>query len=97
MAIKITEGYPIPGTSLSARNRTLLAAMTNKQSDEDGTPSDNEISWLLRRAEGGFDSYHRSESRPPGREILGGEMGVWSDHHIPKLEQLANCIRERGP
>jgi 2,4-dienoyl-CoA reductase-like NADH-dependent reductase (Old Yellow Enzyme family) len=28
--------------------------MTNKQSEEDGTLSDDEINWLLGRAEGGF-------------------------------------------
>ena len=97
MAIKITEVYPIPGTSLSARNRTLLAAMTNKQSDEDGTLSDDEISWLLRRAEGGFGIVTTAASHVhPGGKSWEGEMGVWSDHHIPKLEQLANGIRERG-
>ena len=36
------------------RNRTVLAAMTNKQSRPDGVLSDEEIRWLLRRAEGGF-------------------------------------------
>ena len=36
------------------RNRTVLAAMTNKQSHADGVLSDEEIRWLLRRAEGGF-------------------------------------------
>ncbi|RJU91182.1 MAG: hypothetical protein DWC08_06300, partial [Candidatus Poseidoniales archaeon] len=34
--------------------RTVLAAMTNKQSNEDGTLSDEEIKWLVRRAKGGF-------------------------------------------
>ena len=36
------------------RNRTVVAAMTNKQSRPDGVLSDEEIRWLLRRAEGGF-------------------------------------------
>ena len=36
------------------RNRAVLAAMTNKQSRDDGVLSDEEIRWLLRRAEGGF-------------------------------------------
>ena len=54
MADPVTAQWSIPGTSISVRNRTVLAAMTNKQSHEDGTLSDEEISWLLRRAEGGF-------------------------------------------
>ena len=35
-------------------NRSVLAAMTNKQSHADGTLSDEEIRFLIRRAEGGF-------------------------------------------
>ena len=35
-------------------NRSLLAAMTNKQSHADGTLSEEEITFLNRRAEGGF-------------------------------------------
>ena len=54
MADPVTTEWSIPGTSISVRNRTVLAAMTNKQSHEDGTLSDEEISWLLRRAAGGF-------------------------------------------
>ena len=54
MADPVTAEWSIPGTSISVRNRTVLAAMTNKQSHEDGTLSDEEIAWLLRRAEGGF-------------------------------------------
>ena len=52
MADPVTAQWRIPGTSISVRNRTVLAAMTNKQSHEDGTLSDEEISWLLRRAAG---------------------------------------------
>ena len=54
MADPVTAEWSIPGTSISVRNRTVLAAMTNKQSHEDGTLSDEEIAWLLRRSEGGF-------------------------------------------
>ena len=35
-------------------NRSVLAAMTNKQSHADGTLSEEEITFLNRRAEGGF-------------------------------------------
>ena len=46
--------FILPRTGRVLRNRTALAAMTNKQSEEDGTLSDAEIAWLVRRAEGGF-------------------------------------------
>ena len=35
-------------------NRLAVAAMTNKQSHEDGSLSDDELRWLVRRAHGGF-------------------------------------------
>ena len=37
-----------------AKNRIVLAAMTNKQSHEDGTLSNEEVDWLVHRAKGGF-------------------------------------------
>lgn len=35
-------------------NRFMLAPLTNLQSNPDGTLSDDEIGWLVKRAEGGF-------------------------------------------
>jgi len=37
-----------------APNRVWLAPMTNLQSHPDGTLSDDELRWLVRRAAGGF-------------------------------------------
>ena len=48
------EGFTFERTGHTSRNRTVLAAMTNKQSADDGTLSEDEINWLLMRAEGGF-------------------------------------------
>ena len=48
------DAFSFPRTGTTMRNRAVLAAMTNKQSHPDGTLSDAEINWLLRRAEGGF-------------------------------------------
>ena len=48
------DTFEFPRTGKKARNRAVVAAMTNKQSNEDGTLSDEEINWLIRRAEGGF-------------------------------------------
>ena len=87
MADPVTAHWIIPGTSISVRNRTVLAAMTNKQSHEDGTLSDEEIHWLLRRAEGGFGIVTTAASHVhPSGKSWEGEMGVWGDHHIPRLE-----------
>ena len=46
--------FIFPRTGHQTRNRAVLAALTNKQSHDDGTLSDEEITWLLKRAEGEF-------------------------------------------
>ena len=79
------------------RNRAVLAAMTNKQSGEDGILSDDEIRWLLRRAEGGFGIITTAASHvQQGGKSWEGEMGVWGDHQMPMLAELASGIKQRG-
>ena len=51
---KPSDSFTFPRTGHVVRNRSVLAAMTNKQSHTDGTLSDAEINWLVKRAEGGF-------------------------------------------
>ncbi len=91
------EPFVFPRTGHAVRNRTVLAAMTNKQSHSNGVLSDDEINWLLKRADGGFGiittaATHVTEE---GQGWV-GEMGVWGDHHIDRLRELTSGIRERG-
>lgn len=79
------------------RNRTVVAAMTNKQSQADGVLSDEEIRWLLRRAEGGFGVVTTAAAHvDEGGQGWEGEMGVWGDHQLPRLTELADGLRSRG-
>ena len=97
MAGIVSSEYSLNRKGRKIRNRTVLAAMTNKQSNEDGTLSDEEVSWLLKRAEGGFGIVTTAASNVhKNGKSWEGEMGVWSDHHIPRLKELATGIRERG-
>ena len=79
------------------KNRSLLAAMTNKQSHEDGTLSEDEINWLVRRAEGDFavTTTAAANVTEKGRGWE-GEMGVWGDHQIPGLSELAVKLNSTG-
>lgn len=89
--------FTLPRTGTVLRNRTVLAAMTNKQSAADGTLSDDEIGWLLRRAEGGFGVVTTAATHVhPSGQGWPGEMGVWGDHHLPGLGRLAAGLRARG-
>ena len=40
------------------KNRFMLAPLTNMQSHDDGTLSEEEIHWLVKRAQGGFGALH---------------------------------------
>ena len=92
--MKPTDSLEI-GRGFVLKNRSLLAAMTNKQSNEDGTLSDEEINWLVRRAHGGFGITTTAAANvtETGRGWE-GEMGVWGDHQLPGLTNLANQLNE---
>ena len=92
--MKPTDSLAI-GRGFLLKNRSLLAAMTNKQSNEDGTLSDEEINWLVRRAKGGFGITTTAAANvtETGRGWE-GEMGVWGDHQLPGLTKLANQLNE---
>ena len=89
--------FRFPRTDFEVRNRAIVAAMTNKQSHEDGSLSDAEIEWLRRRAEGGFGIVTTAASHVV-REGQGwdGEMGVWGDHQLPGLLRMAAGIQAHG-
>ena len=92
-----TDSIKLPRTNITIKNRTVLAAMTNKQSNDDGTLSDAEIKWLTRRAKGGFGITTTAAANVTehGRGWE-GEMGVWGDHQLPGLTQLAQNLNETG-
>ena len=92
-----TEKYVFQKRGLKSKNRSLLAAMTNKQSHKDGTLSDEEITWLTRRAKGGFGIVTTAASHVSelGKGWI-GEMGVWSDNHIEGLTKLSTSLKQYG-
>jgi 2,4-dienoyl-CoA reductase-like NADH-dependent reductase (Old Yellow Enzyme family) len=80
-----------------ARNRVALAAMTNRQSHADGSLGEEELRWLLRRAEGGFGIVTTCAAHV-AKDGQGwpGELGVFDDGLLPGLTRLARELRERG-
>ena len=83
MAKSIHESLRFKPSGIITPNRTVLAAMTNKQSHDDGRLSNNELKWLKRRAEGGFGvvttaAVHVSKDGQAWK----GELGVFDDIHI---------------
>jgi 2,4-dienoyl-CoA reductase-like NADH-dependent reductase (Old Yellow Enzyme family) len=85
-----------PG-GIQAKNRLLLAAMTNQQSHQDGSLSDDELSWLERRARGGFGSIATCASHVAlDGQGWAGELGIFDDRLIPGLTRVASMLKQHG-
>ncbi len=79
------------------KNRFMLAPLTNMQSHDDGTLSDDEHQFLVKRAEGGFGLVMTCASHVQKRgQGFKGQLGCYSDDHIPGLTQLARDIKAHG-
>ena len=93
----VGQDFIFERTGHNVRNRTVLAAMTNKQSLQDGILSDDEIKWLTRRAKDGFGIITTAATHV-SRDGQGweGEFGIFDDFHIPGLSYLANNIKQNG-
>ena len=89
------DSYIFPRINKKVRNRSVLAAMTNKQSHSDGILSDREIKWLARRAKDGFGIITTAATHVSkygqGWE---GEFGIFDDLFIDKLKVLTKNIHQ---
>jgi len=82
---------------VKARNRIFLAPMTNLQSHDDGTLSDDELHWLEVRAKGGFGVISTCASHVTADgQGWKGELGIFDDKHLPGLTRLATTLRAAG-
>lgn len=78
-------------------NRFMLAPLTNQQSHPDGSLSDNEYRWLAMRAEGGFGLTMTCAAHVlASGQGFAGQLGIWSDAHLPGLTRLADGLRRGG-
>jgi 2,4-dienoyl-CoA reductase-like NADH-dependent reductase (Old Yellow Enzyme family) len=79
------------------RNRLMLAPLTNGQSHPDGTLSDDEFQWLHARAQGGFGLVMTCAAHMQRQgQGFGGQLGIFSDDHLPALTRLAAAIKADG-
>lgn len=80
-----------------AKNRCVLAAMTNQQSHADGTLGDDELAWLAARAAGGFGVLTTCASHVTADgQGWPGALACYSDAHLAGLTRLAAMIRASG-
>ena len=79
------------------KNRLMLAPLTNCQSHPDGRLSDEEFHWLTLRASGGFGLVMTCASHVQRiGQGFPGQLGVFSDAHLPGLTRLAAEIKALG-
>jgi len=93
---KLLSPFPF-ANGVVARNRIWLAPMTNLQSHADGSLSEDERRWLVRRADGGFGVIETCASHvAEDGQGWEGELGIYSDALLPGLTRLAADLTERG-
>jgi 2,4-dienoyl-CoA reductase-like NADH-dependent reductase (Old Yellow Enzyme family) len=79
------------------RNRLALAPLTNLQSEDDGTLSEDEFAWLVKRAAGGFGMVMTCAAtvHPLGKGFP-RQLGIYADRQMVGLERLASALRSAG-
>ena len=79
------------------KNRLMLSPLTNLQSHDDGTLSEDEFHWLTMRARGGFGMTMSCAAfvQRQGRGFP-GQLGISDDLQLPGLARLAAAIRREG-
>lgn len=78
-------------------NRFMLAPLTNQQSHDDGSLSDDEHRWLTMRGEGGFGIVSTCASHvDPRGQGFPGQLGCFSDELLPGLSRLAGDLNASG-
>ncbi len=82
---------------ITMKNRFMLAPLTNSQSHEDGTLSDEEFNWLVMRAKGdfGLTMTCASHVQANGRGFP-GQLGIFGEEHIEGHKRLAEAINSEG-
>jgi 2,4-dienoyl-CoA reductase-like NADH-dependent reductase (Old Yellow Enzyme family) len=84
-------------SGLTIASRTVLAPMTNLQSEADGSLGEAELVWLRRRARGGFGLLETCAANVSADgKAWPGELGIHSDDMLPGLTRLAAELRESG-
>lgn len=79
------------------KNRFMLAPLTNTQSGADGVMSEDEFHWLTMRAKGGFGLTMTCAAHVQAcGQGFPGQLGIFSDKHLPGLTRLAAAIKAEG-
>jgi 2,4-dienoyl-CoA reductase-like NADH-dependent reductase (Old Yellow Enzyme family) len=89
------EKYRLP-SGIELKNRLVMAPMTNFASHNDGTVSDEEIAYYIRRTGGAGLVITACAYVTPDGKGFPGEFGSDHDGQLPSLKRLADAIKGQG-
>ncbi|MGE0740615.1 MAG: NADH:flavin oxidoreductase [Hyphomonadaceae bacterium] len=93
----LTDPLTLSPSGVTLPNRFVLAPLTNLQSHPDGVLSDDEFTWLTKRAEGGFGLTMTCAASVQYEGVgFPGQLGVHDEKHLPGLTRLASAIKSHG-
>jgi len=81
----------------SLKNRILLAPLTNEQSNEDGTASQDDFDWIETCARAGYSMVMTCAANVlENGKAFHNQLGIFDDKHEPGLRKMADIIRKHG-
>lgn len=88
---------PIPLREITARNRLMISPMCQYSADDNGFASEWHLIHYGRFALGGAGlvMVEATAISAQGR-ISYGDLGIWSDAHIPPLKNIARFLKAQG-
>ncbi|PLT27462.1 NADH-dependent flavin oxidoreductase [Peribacillus deserti] len=89
------QTFTLPN-DVELKNRIVMAPMTNFSSNEDGTVTEQEVEYYVRRASGVSMVITACTYVTPNGKGFHGEFGADRDELIPSLKQLAQAIKAEG-
>lgn len=81
---------------INLKNRLMMAPMTNFSSNEDGTVTDAEVDYYVRRSKGVSMVITACTYVTRNGKGFHGEFGADTDEMIPSLKKLATAIKAEG-
>jgi len=83
-------------SGVEVANRIVMAPMTNFASNDDGTVTDEEVRYYVRRSKGVGMVVTACAYVTPNGKGFPGEFGADRDEMVPSLRRLASAIRAEG-
>lgn len=91
----IMDSFELPN-GVKLKNRVVMAPMTNYSSNADGTVSDTEVAYYIRRSKGVSMVITACTYVTANGQGFPGEFAGHKDEMIPSLQRLATSIKSEG-